>query len=281
LAIYKNPDWFPSKFLVGQRFSTKKLVPESLKRAAKIIAVSEHTKKDIQEIFKINPEKIEVVYEGVEIRHIPGKREGMCGIETEVCFEDLKSKYGLKDDYVLFLGTIEPRKNINALVQAFCDLVQKNKDLGEKYQLILAGAKGWKHEKIFKKIGECQNKVGSAVIKYIGYVPAHEKFALIKDATCFVFPSLYEGFGLPVLEALSLGVPTVTSDVSSLPEVADGAALLVNPEKIEEIANALRKIINDQDLRKRLGEAGMAQAKKFSWEKCTRETLQIYKDVAK
>lgn len=281
LAIYKNPDWFPSKFLVGQNFSTKKLVPDSLKKATKIIAVSEHTKKDIEQIFKIKPEKVDVVYEGVELRDIPGRREGVCGIETEVCFEDLKAKYGLKDKYILFLGTIEPRKNIAALVQAFCGLAKKNEDLRENYQLILAGAKGWKHEKIFKEIRECQKKIGQDMIKYIGYVPAHEKFALMKDAACFVFPSLYEGFGLPVLEALSLGVPTITSNISSVPEIAGEAAVLVDPEKIEEITDALKKIIEDHGLRKRLGEAGIVQAKKFSWKKCAEETLMIYKEAAK
>lgn len=281
LAIYKNPEWFPSKFLVGQSFSTKKLVPESLKKATKIIAVSEHTKDDITKIFKIKPEKIKVVYEGVDLRDVPGKREGACGTETEACLEDLKAKYGLKNDYVLFLGTIEPRKNIAALVEAFCSLIQKNKELGGKYQLILAGAKGWKHEKIFKEIEKCQKKIKSPdIVKYIGYVPAREKFALMKDAACFVFPSLYEGFGLPVLEALSLGVPTITSKISSLPEIVGKAAVLVDPEKSEEIAEALDKVLADRKLRERLSESGVSQAKKFSWEKCARETLRTYEEAA-
>jgi glycosyltransferase involved in cell wall biosynthesis len=282
LAIYKNPKWFPSKFLVGQSFSTRKLVPESLKKAAKIIAVSEHTKKDIVEIFKIKPEKIEVIYEGVEIRDIPGKKEGVCGIETEVCFDDLKARYGLKDNYVLFLGTIEPRKNIDALIKAFCALSRKNKEIGEKYQLVLAGAKGWKHEKVFEEIRKYKNNAGqSGAVKYIGYVSARDKFALMKDAACFIFPSLYEGFGLPVLEALSLGVPTITSKVSSLPEIVGEAAVLVNPEKVTEIVDALEKVLTDRQLQSNLREKGIAQAKKFSWKKCAEETLGVYKEVAK
>ncbi len=282
LAIYKNPKWFPKKFLIGQSFSTKTLVPNSLKKANKIIAVSEHTKKDIMEIFKIKPEKVNVIYEGVEFRDVPGKREGTCGIETELCFEDLKVKYGLKNSYVLFLGTIEPRKNIAALAKAFCRLVNENKEFGDKYQLIIAGAKGWKHEKIFKEIEKCQDKIKMKnVIKYIGYVSAREKFTLMKDAVCFVFPSFYEGFGLPVLEALSLGVPTITSNKSSLPEIVGQAAVLIDPEKIEEIYDALKKILVDQKLRKELSEKGMAQAKKFNWRKCAEETLQVYEEVAK
>lgn len=282
LAIYKNPKWFPKNFLIGQSFSTKTLVPNSLKKANKIIAVSEHTKKDIIEIFKIKPEKVNVIYEGVEFRDVPGKREGTCGIETELCFEDLKVKYGLKNSYVLFLGTIEPRKNIAALAKAFCRLVNENKEFGDKYQLIIAGAKGWKHEKIFKEIEKCQDKIKMKnVIKHIGYVSAREKFTLMKDAVCFVFPSFYEGFGLPVLEALSLGVPTITSNKSSLPEIVGQAAVLIDPEKIEEIYDALKKILVDQKLRKELSEKGMAQAKKFNWRKCAEETLQVYEEVAK
>ncbi|MFH2136432.1 MAG: glycosyltransferase family 1 protein [Patescibacteria group bacterium] len=280
LAIYKNPKWFPGKFLTGQSFSTKTLVPKSLKKAKKIIAVSKNTKKDITEIFKINPEKVEVIYEGVEFRNLPKKSESACGIDSEVCFEDLKIKYGLKDDYVLFLGTIEPRKNIAALVRAFCDVVCKNKNLEKKYQLVLAGARGWKYKDVFKEIEACQKKLGTdGEIKYIGYVPGREKFTLIKGATCFVFPSFYEGFGLSVLEALSLGVPTITSNKSSLSEIAGQAAMLVDPEKASEISEALEKILTDKNLREELGKGGINQAGKFSWKKCAEETLDVYKKV--
>ncbi len=282
LAIYKHPAWFPSKFLIGQNFSTKTLVPKSLKKAGKIIAVSEHTKKDLKEIFKINDNKIKVIYEGVEFRDIPSKDEAVCGVEKKVCFEDIKSKYGLKDDYVLFLGTIESRKNITALVKAFCGLSLRNKELGEKYQLVLAGARGWKNEKIFSEIKACKKKPElQDVVKYIGYVPGSEKFSLIKYSTCFVFPSFYEGFGLPVLEAMSLGVPTITSDVSSLPEIAGKAAVLIDPTDTKEIARALEKVLLDRSLQSELREKGVIQAEKFSWKKCAEETLALYEEMKK
>lgn len=280
LAIYKNPEWFPKKFLVGQSFSTKILVPKSLKKATKIIAVSNNTKKDIEEIFKINSQKVEVIYEGVEFRNLPSKKESVCGIESEVCFEDLKIKYGLNDNYILFLGTIEPRKNITALVQAFRDLIFDNKNIEQKYQLIIAGARGWKYKNVFKEIKECQKRVEArGEIKYIGYVPGREKFMLMKGAACFVFPSLYEGFGLPVLEALSLGVPTIISNRSSLPEIGGPAAILVDPEKISEISQALKKVLKDKNLREELGKRGVVWAEKFSWEKCAEETLRVYGEV--
>jgi len=282
LAIYKNPEWFPREGLMGQRFSTKTLVPKSLGKAEKIIAVSEHTKKDIVEIFKIKPEKIDVIYEGVEFRNLPSKKEAVCGLEAKICFEDIKAKYGLKDGYVLFLGTIEPRKNIINLVRAFRTVALENKKFGEKYQLVLAGAKGWKHEKIYKEIESSNKKLGSkGIIKYIGYVPGKEKFFLMEYASCFVFPSLYEGFGLPVLEAMSLGVPTITSKISSLPEITGDAALLVDPHKEEEIALVLEKVLTDKNLQKNLSAKGVTQAKKFSWEKCAKETFEVYKKAVK
>ena len=282
LAIYKHPEWFPSKFLIGQNFSTKTLVPQSFKKAEKIIAVSEHTKKDLKEIFKIKDDKIKVIYEGVEFRNIPSKDEAVCGVEDKVCFEDIRVKYGLGDDYVLFLGTIEPRKNIAALVRAFCSLSLKNKEFGKKYQLILAGARGWKNEKIFSEINACKKKPGlGGVVKYVGYVPGKEKFSLMKYSTCFVFPSFYEGFGLPVLEAMSLGVPTITSNVSSLPEIAGEAAILVSPTETGEIAGALEKVLTDRDLQSELSKRGIIQAKKFSWKKCAEETLALYEEMNK
>lgn len=282
LAIYKHPEWFPSKFLIGQKFSTKTLVPKSLGKAAKIIAVSEHTRKDIAEIFKIKKDKVEVVYEGVETRKIPSRRQSVCGLETEVCYDDIKIKYGLKNNYALFLGTIEPRKNLLSLLRAFSELLEKDAVFKESHQFIIAGAKGWKNEKIFSEIKTLAKKTGSAEnIKYIGYVSDQDKFALIKYASCFVFPSLYEGFGLPVLEALSLGTPTITSNISSMPEVAGDAAILVNPESQREISEALKKVLSDGDLRAELSRRGREQAKKFSWEKSARETLAVYEKAAK
>lgn len=278
LAIFKHPEWFPKNRLGGQFFSTKILVPQSLKKANKIIAVSENTKKDIQEIFKISAGKIEVIYEGVEKRFFPRKSEETCGVKEQICEVNLKAKYGLKDNYVLFLGTIEPRKNILALIRAFFGLAKDDAKIRENYQLVIAGAKGWKYENIFKEIEQGRKKF-KEIIKYIGYIPAKDKFPLMRHAACFVFPSFYEGFGLPVLEALSLGVPTITSNVSSLPEVAGKAAVLVDPNKVSEIRGALKKVLTDQKLRENLSKEGIEQSKKFSWGKCAKETIKIYEKV--
>ncbi|OGF21269.1 hypothetical protein A2257_03665 [Candidatus Falkowbacteria bacterium RIFOXYA2_FULL_38_12] len=280
LAIYQHPEWFPSNFLVGQKFSTKTIVPKSLKKAKKIIAVSRCTKRDIQKNFKTKGDKIKVIYEGVEFRDLPAKDGDTCGVVSKICFDDLKAKYGLKDNYLFFLGTIEPRKNIEGIIKAFCGLIKDDKDLREKYQLVLAGAKGWKHKGVFKAIEECsKNFDGEKSIKYLGYVPAEDKHALLKNASCFVFPSLYEGFGLPVLEALSLGVPTITSKISSLPEIARDVAVLVDPNNIEKISEGMRKILTNKKFRDDLSKKGALRAKDFSWEKCARETLEVYRSV--
>jgi len=280
LAIYQHPEWFPSNFLVGQKFSTKTIVPKSLKKAKKIIAVSRCTKRDIQKNFKIKGDKIKVIYEGVEFRDLPAREGETCGVISKICFDDLKAKYGLKDNYLFFIGTIEPRKNIEGIIKAFCNLIKDDKELREKYQLVLAGAKGWKHKGVFKVIEECsKNFDGEKTIKYLGYVPAEDKYALLKNASCFVFPSLYEGFGLPVLEALSLGVPTITSKISSLPEIARDVAVLVDPNNTEKISEGMRKILANKKFRDELSRKGAERAKNFSWEKCARETLEVYKSV--
>jgi len=197
LAIYPHPEWFPS----GQAFSTRICVPRSLKRASRIIAVSKATKKDAIELFNISPDKIRVIPEGIE----PPQQI------TERDIDAVKQKFHIPGRYIFFIGTIEPRKNLARLIKAFDAL----DDPG--LTLVIAGAKGWKYEESMRAMGEAAK---SSQIRYVGYVRPKEKWALYSSASCFAFPSLYEGFGLPVLEARAAGIPVVTSNVSSLPEVA-------------------------------------------------------------
>jgi len=261
LAIYKNPDWFPS----GQKFSTKFLVPKSLRKAKRIIAVSEATKKDIIKLFKIPASKITVIHEGVVVKKL------------EVRTKDIKAKdrYNLSDKYICFVGTLEPRKNVLRLIEAYADFLKKSKKFQE-YDLVIAGTRGWRSREIFNLIKRLKLK---DKVKYLDYIPNNLKLDLIENATCFVFPSLYEGFGLPVLEAMKLGTPVITSNVSSLPEITNSAAILVNPCKASEIAKALEKVIKNKPLREKLKKAGLEQAKKFDWEKFARKTLSVYKEV--
>jgi len=263
LAIYDHPEWFPTKFFTNQAFSTKILVPKSLRKAKKIIAVSENTKKDIRRLFRIAASKIEVVYEGVS-------RE-----KPSLSFIKLQKKFGLRKNYFFFVGTLEPRKNIVRLIHAFYALVSSGKI---DRQLVLAGNLGWNFKEILAAINQVNKKQKNS-LKYVGYVDHEEKWSLLKNAFCFVFPSLYEGFGLPVLEAMSQKTPVITSDISSLPEVAGKAALLVHPENTGEIAEAMVKMASDRKLGQEMSEKGFSRAKDFSWEKTAEETLAIYKSV--
>lgn len=260
LAIYHNKDWFPG----NQAFSVKIAVPQTLKKAKKIIAVSESTKWDIINIFKISPEKIKVVYEGVE-------KVAINDDETR----KIKEKFNLEKDFIFFVGTFEPRKNIINLIKAFLRLTQ-NKELKGKINLVLAGKKGWKYKEIFEIL---KAKEAKENIKYLDYIDVKEKFILLKEAKVFVFPSFYEGFGVPVLEAMSLGTPVITSKNSSLTEVGGKAVIYIDPHNIEEIAESINKVLQDEELRQKMKEEGLIQIKKFSWEKCARETLEIYKSV--
>lgn len=311
LAIYKHPDFFPIQFLNRQIFSTKILVPRSLVKAEKIIAVSKNTKTDIIEEFGVPEDKIEVIYEGVADYHQECK--------NQTNFNELKKKYGIGDKYILFLGTIEPRKNIITLIKAFRNLRLIYNSPAKDHQLIIAGARGWKDQPVYEAISDANasiigqkkrrngrerrrgfdlrsenqiNKQGerrkhierriNQPIKYIGYVPLEDKILLLCQATSFVFPSLYEGFGLPVLEAMSLGTPVITSNLSSLPEiVTENSGLLITPTKESEILDALQQILTDDGLRELLSVNGRKRAKDFSWKKCAQETLRIYQSIKK
>ncbi len=310
LAIYKYPDFFPGAFLNRQVFSTKVLVPRSLEQADRIIAVSKNTKADIIEEFGLPEDKITVVYEGV-VSH--GKS---CPNQAE--FSEVKKRYGVSDKYLLFLGTIEPRKNIISIIKAFRNLKLVYNSPANDYQLVIAGARGWKDQPIYEAIADVnasilgiqkrrsgverrrgfdsrsenrQKKQGERrraserrihdPVKYIGYVPHADKLSLLCHATCFIFPSLYEGFGLPVLEAMSMGTPVICSNLSSLPEIVGSPknGILVDPKKEGELVEAMQQILTDEGLRESLSINGHERAQVFNWLDCAKETLKVYQSI--
>jgi glycosyltransferase involved in cell wall biosynthesis len=186
--------------------------------------------------------------------------------------ERVRSKHGLEADYVLFIGTIEPRKNLTRLVNAFAQMCDRHPGL----LLAIAGMKGWMYEDLLQTVRRLD--LESRVI-FTGYVSEGEKPFLIVAAKAFAYPSLYEGFGIPVLEALACGVPTVTSNVSSLPEVAGDAALTVDPESVAEISAALEKLVSDAPLRTKLSQAALRQAAKFTWTATAAQTRETYVEL--
>jgi glycosyltransferase involved in cell wall biosynthesis len=233
--------------------------------AAHLIADSSATKRDLIERYGTDSDRITVIYPGYDAANLQPVRD-------KEAIESIKAKYDIFSDYILFVGTLQPRKNLPRLIRAFSNL----QPLTSNLQLVIAGKKGWLYEGIFRQVEEL-GLTGNVV--FTGYVTQEDLPALLSGARLFVFPSLYEGFGLPVLEAMACGTPVVCSNAASLPEVAGGAALLVDPLDVEGLAAALERVLGDEELRARLTQRGFEQARRFSWEKCARETLKVLENV--
>ncbi|MDH7474646.1 MAG: glycosyltransferase family 1 protein [Anaerolineae bacterium] len=252
---------FPKSFRRANRAYLRLFTPLSARRAQRVIAISEHTKRDIVHLLGVPAEKVEVIYCGVETDFYPRS-------VAEV--QAFRQQKGLPERFVLFVGTLEPRKNVRRLIEAYAQI----RDLGVK--LIIVGGKGWLYDDIFASV----ERLGlSSEVLFAGYVPAEELPLWYNSAELFVFPSLYEGFGLPPLEAMACGTPVVSSDAASLPEVVGEAGLLVAPQDVEGLAEAMRRVLGDRSLREQLRERGLQQARQFSWEKTARQTITVYQQV--
>lgn len=262
LAIYTHPEWFPPK----QSFSIDVLVPSSIKKSQQVIAVSEATAKSIEKQFHTSSDRVNVIYEGVN--PVPKV--------SAAAAKKIRAEKQVGKRYFFFVGTIEPRKNIEGLVKAFDQALKTLGKRSHDIQLVIAGGKGWKHESIFRTIARSHF---SSNIRYVGYISAEEKAALLKGALAFVFPSFWEGFGLPVIEAESVGVPVITSSTSSLPEVGGKAVMSVDPKNVSSIAKAMVSIVRSPAKRKTMIAAGKKQAKQFTWKKCAQQTYALYKKV--
>jgi len=254
-------EYFPQYYSFLSRLYLRWSTKYAVRHGRKIIAVSENTKQDLIKLYGAEAEKIGVVRHGVEVRS--EKLKGGCH----------NSKLKIEKPYLLYLGRTETKKNVAGILEAY-------KILKEKYQiphlLILAGAPGFGYENLKLKIGHLIEIRNLALgIKELGYIGENEKQVLLANADIFLFPSFYEGFGLPVLEAQAAGVPVVTSSVSSLPEVAGEGALLVDPKSPPEIAKAVKRLIDDLVLRDKLIQSGLENVKRFSWEKCAKEMLDV------
>jgi len=235
--------------------------------ATHLIADSSATKRDLIQRYGTDPNKITVVYPGYDEATFQPVRD-------EEAIEAIKARYGIAGDYILFVGTLQPRKNLIRLIEAFAS-VQGGK-YASQLRLVIAGKKGWLYQEIFRRVEELDLR---GTVLFPGYIAAGDLPILLSGARLFVFPSLYEGFGLPVLEALACGTPVVCSHTSSLPEVAGDAALLVDPLDVEGLAAALERVLGDEELRAELIERGFEQVRKFSWERCARETLNVLENV--
>lgn len=256
---------YPGNFNRANRLYLKAFTRLSLARADRVIAVSENTKRDLVRLLGVDPAKVAVVHHGIE-----GFFRPIADDEELAAF---RRRRGLPERFVLFLGTIEPRKNLETLVEAFAYL----KRMGLPHQLVVAGAKGWQWEPVFAAV----ERLGlREEIAFPGYVPYAEQPLWYNAADLFVYPSLYEGFGFPPLEAMACGTPVVSSRTSALPEVVGEAGLLVDPANPEEMADAMRRVLADRDLSSLLAERGLARARGFTWEAAARRTAAVYAEAA-
>jgi glycosyltransferase involved in cell wall biosynthesis len=231
--------------------------------ADRIIADSEHTKQDILQHFPVSAEKIDVVHLGVEDRYRPQAPE-----ETK----RVLVKYGIRFPYLFYVGCIETRKNLIRMLEAFSRIRTLPEVSGVR--VVLAGKQGSGGEEVFRAVDKLHLQEH---VHPVGYVDREDLPCLYSGATIFLFPSLYEGFGLPVLEAMACGCPVVCSRTTSLPEVAGDAALLVDPEDTERIAEAMRGLLSDAALRQEYARRGPARAALFPWERTARNTLEVYR----
>ncbi len=262
-TLYDLTCWLaPETHPKGNVTVMKRFAGRVLRRAGGLIAISESTRNDAVRVLGLPEDRIEVIY--------PGVAEGFFQI-TPDAVSTARAKYRLARPYLLFVGTIEPRKNIDTLLRAYARL---KPSLRQEFELVLAGPIGWAAQETIERVRQPPGGV-----RYLGYVPEADLPGVTAGATAFVYPSLYEGFGLPLAQAMAAGVPAITSGVSSLPEVAGGAALLVDPRSEAELSAAMETLLLGGNLRRRRAETGLARARQFTWESCAAASLAFFKSV--
>ena len=269
LSFERYPGFFSRRKRLWQRFLMA--AQQEAKKADKIIAVSQSTKDDLINLYGLEPGKIRVIYSGVGKQFRPIKNGSVALKLTAQSTVKLKKKYNLPDRFVLYFGTIEPRKNLIGLIKAF-ELLKRQGKRGSQIKLVIAGTNGWLYKDILKTAQESKYRRD---IIFTGFIEDKDKPYLYNLAELFVYPSFFEGFGFPPLEAMACGLPTIVSHTSSLPEVVGQGALMIDPYNIDELAWAMEMALTDSNLKERLIKKGIAQAKKFSWSKCARQTLKV------
>jgi glycosyltransferase involved in cell wall biosynthesis len=260
-----SPVLFPSLLPLKGRLFYQKAFAFGARHLGRITVPSQCTKNDLVKHLSTDPVKVTVVSLGVDSRFQPARCPGSVAA--------VKRKYRLPDRFILYVGTLEPRKNLARLIGAY----RRLREEGVQHGLVIAGGRGWLCDDVFEAAG--RDGLGEHVI-FTGHVDEDDLLALYQSADVFAFPSLYEGFGLPVLEAMACGVPVVCSDRGSLPEAAGDAALLVDPTDESAIAAALARALRDDDLRRELVARGLRRAREFTWDKVARNFLSVYQEVA-
>ncbi|MHC4166387.1 MAG: glycosyltransferase family 4 protein [Planctomycetota bacterium] len=242
----------------------RRLIPQSVRRAKAVFAVSESTKRDIVRYARCDSKKIVVTYEAADRIYR--------SIDDNARLEIVKRKHDLPDDFIMYTGSLSPRKNIKTLLKAFSDICGKI-----PHDLVLTGSKSWKDASVYQSMSDLGL---TGRIRQLGFVEHEDMPALYNLAGVYVYPSLYEGFGLPVLEAMQCGCPVVASNATSIPEVAGDAAVLVDPADASAIADGIYRVVSDRKLHEELVQAGFLQAEKFSWDRCAGTMLKTIRQSA-
>lgn len=256
---------YPEQYPAAKRHYLRLMTSLSVRRASRVIAVSEATARDVEQYLRVPANRISAIPNGVD--------PSMAPVDDPRRQAELRNRYQLPERWLLFVGTLQPRKNLIGLLRALASVA------GEiDLPLVVAGGKGWMYSDVFAEV----KTLGiSNRVLFVDYVAPQELALWYSAATAFVYPSLYEGFGLPVLEAMACGTPVLTSSVSSLPEVAGDAAIRVDPTNSEQIGAGLVKIVTDAPLREELRRRGLEQAARFSWEETARRTAAVYHQVGR
>jgi len=258
----------PQFYTAGGRFLFKLAIGYTARRAARVITGSEYSRNDIITTYGISPERVVVTPEGVSSQFTPVRESDRINA--------VRKKYGIEREYLLSVGSLQPRKNLVRLIQAYVSL--RSSDDEFSHQLVIVGKKGWLYKDIFRAARSSQY-VNDII--FTDYVAEEDLPALYSGAAIFIYPSIFEGFGLPVLEAMACGVPVITSNSSSLPEVVGEAALTVDPYDEEAIRQAIQRVVVDEKLRMKLSRRGLVQAQRFSWRKTAELTLSVYEEVVR
>ncbi len=264
LAFEHLPETFKRRSWMQLRLTVR----HTARRAAEIITVSEYSRQDISATYGISPERITVTPEAASPQFIR--------ITSETELQNVRRKYGIERDYILALGSIQPRKNLVRLIEAYTYLSERHSDM-ELPRLVIAGKKGWLESEVFRV---AKASAAAHDVVFTGYVPDSELPALYSGALCFIYPSYFEGFGLPVLEAMQCGTPVITGNRTSLPEVAGAAGLLIDPFDSQSIADGIAHLLRNPAVRDDLSRRGLERVKLFDWRKTAKQTLQIYKRAA-
>ena len=257
----------PQTFTPRHRMVVRMALTQVRRKADLVITPSQAVKRDVVQHLGVHEDRVAVTLHGCEARFQP--------VADEASLRAVMARYDLPPCYVLALGNLEPRKNLTTLLQAFARLRQ-SAEVDPEIQLVLAGARGWLEKPIFRTV----RSLGlENVVCFPGFIEDDDLPAVYHGAAVFVFPSLYEGFGLPVIEAMACGVPVISSNTSSMPEVAGGAAVLVDPLDADQMAAAIVRVLGDEALRDSLRQQGIARARQFSWEAAARQTLDLYSSL--